>query len=219
MKIRACVVGVVVLLLSGGAVAATGADAVGFERVAANPQSADEFPGLTPEGRAWLESLPPEERDEIVLTMLAAEEEETVNLLVPADAEALVAFIFGGVSTDSAEPFANGCWLGWRGGEAKALAGNTLYTYYHTGRWCISNGTVTSAGIFERGGETSTPGWSYHGPIAGNAGVLSNQGRSYSQFRFRFQVGPVVVQEPTPCVRVNGLANATYTGSWACGIS
>jgi len=43
-------------------------------------------------------------------------------------------------------------------------AGFTLYTYWHTIEKCGVSGTDVTARLIDRGGETSTPTWSYDGP-------------------------------------------------------
>lgn len=51
-----------------------------------------------------------------------------------------------------------------------------------------------------------------------SAGVVSNQDRAYSQHRFVLGAGGWDIQSPTPCLRVEGRANATATASYTCGI-
>ena len=115
-------------------------------------------------------------------------------------------------------PLATGCWTQrWTWGP-KANAGNTLYTYYHVGRWCASGSTVTSASEADSGGETKTPGWRYEGVVARDAGVVSNQGRSYTQHKFALGAGGWDIQTPLECARVKGLSSSNSTADSICGI-
>jgi hypothetical protein len=173
---------------------------------------------VSPELESYLDTLTPAEQAEFIATKLPASTEVSYGQQVPADATAAASMITASARGDAVTPMATGCWTLRVNGSSKAAAGNTLYTYFHVGRWCASGSTVTSANIQDRGGETSTPGWRMDGPINGGSGVVSNQGRSYSQMRFILGAGPWDVQSPTPCLRVNGLTNGTGTTSGTCGI-
>lgn len=181
----------------------------------ATPTSA----GVTAQGQQYLDSMSPTQRQQFVTTELVSAVTVSYSSVTPADAQARAAVAEYGSAAAAVTEAASGCWLGRANYKATALAGNTLYTYFHTGGWCISGGTVYDPSTYEDGGETSTPGWHYDGVIARNAGVISNQGRSYSQFKFTLSAGPWDIQTPTPCIRVNGLSNATFTSSGTCGIS
>ena len=209
-----------VALLSAGAVMFAGGGAhanVPAEPVASSVTSAP-APEISPEVEAYLDTLSAEDRAEFVATMLPATTTLTYGEQRPANAAAVASHNAANARGLTVSPRATGCWTARANGSAKAPAGNTLYTYYHVGHWCASGSTVTSAKIQERGGETSTPGWRWGGAIAGSSGVVGNQGRSYSQVSFILKVGLWDVQNPTPCVRVNGLYNAAASTSSTCGI-
>ena len=174
---------------------------------------------VTPELQSYLDTLSPEEQAEFVATMLPATETVTYEKQRPANATAVASLNAATARGQAVSPRATGCWTMKAAGSAKAAAGNTLYTYYHVGQWCASGTTVTSAKVQDRGGETSTPGWRYTGASNGSAGVVSNQGRSYSQVGFALKVGPWDVQNPSHCLRVNGFSNATASSSGTCGIA
>lgn len=212
LGIKVGLVAVATVLASLPALPASAADG-GSAPVASVP------PGVTAEGMQYLSGMSADQRQQFIATELVNEVTVDYSGVEPADptAEAAVA-AYGSVGA-AWTAAASGCWLGRANYKATALAGNTLYTYFHTGGWCISGGCVYDPSTYEDGGETSTPGWHYNGVIKRKAGVISNQGRSYSQFKFTLSVGPWDVQTPTPCVRVNGLSNATYTSSGTCGIS
>ena len=194
-------------MFAGGvaqAVETTGAPASGVE--------------ISPELQNYLDTLGPEEQAEFIASTLPATETITYGKQTPADGMAVASLSAANARGVAVSPRATGCWTLRVNGSAKAATGNTLYTYYHVGKWCASGSTVTSATIQERGGETSTPGWRWAGAIGGGAGVVSNQGRSFSQVSFILKAGLWDVQNPTPCLRVNGMSNATGTTSSACSI-
>jgi hypothetical protein len=202
------------------AVAAMLSVSVATPAMAANGSASKSLPaGVTTQGQQYLNTLTAAQRAQFISTELAATVTVTYTGVAPQDAVAKAEVAHYGSVPLALAASANGCWLGRADYAAKAAAGNTLYTYYHTGGWCVSGSTVYSPSTYEHGGETSTPGWHYNGVIGSGAGVISNQGRSYSQFKFTLSVGPWDVQTPTPCIRVNGLNNATYTSSGTCGVS
>lgn len=203
------------LMLAGGSAYAADPADVAAPSVETTSVAPSEF---APEVEEYLDTLDPQERAEFVETMLPATSSLTYGQQRPADAAAVASLNVASARGLAVSPRATGCWTMRANGSAKAAAGNTLYTFYHVGYWCASGNTVTSARVQDRGGETSTPGWSWAGAIGGNAGVVSNQGRSYSQVSFVLKVGFVQVQNPTPCARVNGNANATASSSSTCGI-
>lgn len=111
-----------------------------------------------------------------------------------------------------------GCWRSEARGSARAAAGNTLYTYWVAGTWCISNGRVTSARVDYTGGETSTPGWRYEGERARGSGISSNIGRMWARHRFVLGSGGWDVQTTENCIRLNGYANHTAGSDLRCSI-
>lgn len=167
---------------------------------------------------AYLDSLAPAERQAFVDSQLPAQVVVEQQAQQPADAAARRSVLAAAASGRAVSMLATGCWTARQNGSAKAALGNTLYTYYTVGGWCSSGSTVTSAWLADSGGETSTPGWSYAGRINSAAGVVSNTGRSYAQHKFQLSAGGVVVQSPTPCLRVVGTSSGGASGSSSCGI-
>lgn len=55
------------------------------------------------------------------------------------------------------------CWSAHKTYKDYATAGNVLYTWWQGLEWCGSGGSITSWRVYDRGGETSTPGWNYTG--------------------------------------------------------
>lgn len=188
---------------------------------AASPTADGQIPEgmvITPQIQEYLDTLPAAERTKFVNTVLPATYHEATTLQVPVDATARASVLLARLAGTQVMALASGCWAGRVDESYTAVAGNTVFTFYHVGGWCVSGSTVTSASVLDAGGETSTPGWRYEGVINRSAGVVSNQGRSYSQVKFVLGVGGWDIQTPTPCTRVFGLSNATYTWDTACGI-
>mgnify|MGYP001217221919 CR=1 FL=1 len=110
------------------------------------------------------------------------------------------------------------CWSGRAHFESASLAGTTVYSWWQTVRWCSRDGRRISAWrLIDRGGETSTPGWSYAG--AGRRGHLLAAGvlRSYTQERFTFSV-LWTSYTSTPCAQIRATATGRATVSTACGL-
>lgn len=93
-----------------------------------------------------------------------------------------------------------------------------LYRIWTTGGWCVS-GTVTSASVLDSGAQTLFLGWSHLGKKQQDAGVVSGQGRSYTQHHLQYWLGtPQPTQNVYPCARVRGNAlGGAYTDN-LCGI-
>lgn len=179
---------------------------------------ANETVEIGPEFEEYLSSLPEVDRLRVENTLLLDHEEVHLEPQIPLDLVAFrsqIAATFGG---DVVSPLAKGCWSSRTNRSGRAKAGNTLYTYYHVGRWCSSGTVVTSSSVADAGGETKTPGWRYEGIAKRGAGVVSNQGRSYSQHRFVLGIGGWDVQTPTPCARVRGTSSGTAMSDGVCGI-
>jgi hypothetical protein len=173
---------------------------------------------VTDELQEYLDTLSAAEREEFVTTMLPVERVQVVQDQVPLDDAARESARLARVTGETIAPLATGCWAGRVNDKYKAAAGNTVFTFYHVGQWCASGSTVTSASVADAGGETSTPGWRYEGVINKSAGVVSSQGRSYSQVKFVLGAGGWDIQTATPCTRVKGAAAGTYTWDTTCGI-
>lgn len=173
---------------------------------------------VSAELEAYLETLTPAERADFVETHVPVETDVEVGAQVPADATARASLAEARAAGQAVEPMATGCWTQRWTWAPKAAAGNTLYTYYHVGYWCSSGSTVTAASVADAGGETKTIGWRYEGIVRDGAGVVSNQGRSYTQHKFVLGVGGWDIQTPLECARVKGLSTATSTADSVCGI-
>jgi hypothetical protein len=114
---------------------------------------------------------------------------------------------------------ATSCYTATSSRTAKGIAGNALYKSWHVGRWCKSGSTVTSASRAEQGWQTYWLGWSGQGLVGGSAKVISNQGRSYSQHAFQFQLGtPWPTQYTQPCTRIRGTATPGHYADYVCGL-
>ncbi len=87
--------------------------------------------------------------------------------------------------------------------KAKAAAGNVIYTYWQRLNWCHNGSKVTSWKVAERGGETSTPLWSYEGHAGKGSHNVGWEIRSWTQERFKYGFGPVSSTQ-TPCVQIRG---------------
>lgn len=150
--------------------------------------------------------------------LLPVTTEVEVGPQLPADLPALtsLAVAKGGAQTVSA--MATGCWTQRWTWRPRSGAGTVLYTYYHVGYWCASGTKVTAARVASAGGETRTPGWQYRGIVDRGAGVVSNQGRSFTQHKFTLRVGGIDVQSPLQCARVKGAATGGASADAICGI-
>ena len=173
---------------------------------------------MTPELKSYLDTLPPAEREQFVNTKLPASEEVTVGPQQPADDAARASVAEAEARGTEVTAAAAGCWTSRYEGEAKALAGNTVFTVYHVGRWCSNGTSVTEASVVDSGGETSTIGWRYEGVVASDARVVNNEGRSYSKFKFVLGAGGWDIQTPTPCLRTKGKADGTTDNDTTCGV-
>jgi hypothetical protein len=179
--------------------------------------SQQDHAGATPLA-AHLATLTADQRETFVETRLLATETVEVSSQVPTDATALRSARDAAVAGEALDPLASGCWTARGNGEGKALAGNTLFTYYTVGGWCSSGSKITDAWLADAGGETSTIGWRYEGVINKSSGIVSNQGRAYAQFKFVLGSGGIDVQSPTPCLRIKGTSAPAATVDTVCGI-
>lgn len=111
-----------------------------------------------------------------------------------------------------------GCWYATYKLSFVALAGNTIGTSRHQGKWCASGSTVTSAARLAGWAETSTPGWTAQSNLARGAGVVSNRGRSWTKNRLYFGTTWATIQEWVTCPRVSGAASSSWSGANTCSI-
>lgn len=112
----------------------------------------------------------------------------------------------------------SGCWSAWQRWGAHAAAGNTLYTWWLGLRWCGSNGTITSYSVFDRGGESSTPGWTFSGNGGAGSWNVGWEARQYIQERFTFGVGWFSYTN-TDCGQIRGGATGLYSYRASCGLN
>jgi hypothetical protein len=170
---------------------------------------------ISPETAKFLSAMSPEERERFIATNLPATVVETVTL-TPLDAAAEASMAAHGSASLAAA--ANGCWSSRWGWEMKSAVGIALYNFYQVGGWCANAGSVLSVGTLDYGGQTVAVGWRYEGRTAAASGIVSNQGRSYSQFKFVFGSGGWDINTRLECARVKGTAAGTATGDRVCGI-
>jgi hypothetical protein len=134
---------------------------------------------------------------------LTVEEQNLLDSVTqPATVEVESQLIEGAANLDAF----TGCW-GWHQVYGrKALAGNTLYTYWQTTRVCAQNGRVTSVAVTYADGETSTPGWRIaHAPTTSTRNV-GWEGRGLARYYFVLGAGPWDIVHPSDCIqqRLNG---------------
>lgn len=196
--------------LSIGAPTAAGAN----EPPAVVPLVAEESPDLV----SYLATLDSDAAAEFVATMMPSTLQLTEGEQLPTDAaaraSAQVAQSRGTAVTDTTL----GCWSKRVDGTAHAAAGNALYSLYHAGSWCADGSRVTSAAVADRGGQIYTVGWRYEGAVGGAAGVIDNQGRSYSQLKFVLGTGGWDIQTALPCLRVRGTIGGGSASESICGL-
>lgn len=144
---------------------------------------------------------------------VAQESATTVQSIAPTDPRV------AGLAAATGDAAAALCYTATSSRTAKGTLGNNLYRSWHVGRWCRSGTTVTSASRVEQGWQTYWLGWSGKGLIGGSSAVVSNQGRSYSQHSFQFQLGtPAPTQFTQPCTRIRGTATPGFFADYVCGL-
>lgn len=109
----------------------------------------------------------------------------------------------------------SGCWDAYARYNYKAAAGNTVYTAWQGLTWCGSGGRITSYHVFDRGGETSTPGWSYTGHGGSGSRNVGWEVRQYTQEKFTFGIGQYGFTQ-TRCLQVRGGATGLYSTRSDC---
>ena len=83
----------------------------------------------------------------------------------------------------------------------KALAGNTLYTYWQSTHVCTSKGKVTKVWVSDAGGETSTPGWRIDKRPNTSTKNVHWEGRGAARYHFVLGAGPWNIQHPVDCIQ------------------
>ncbi len=112
-----------------------------------------------------------------------------------------------------------GCWALNQKYEAKALFGNTIYTYWQTTRVCAQNGRVTSVAVTYADGETSTPGWRIaHAPTTSTLNV-GWEGRGLARYYFVLGTAGYDLQHPSDCIQLRLNANGyNYRSMSSCNL-
>lgn len=152
-----------------------------------------------------LKNLSPEKRRAFDSVTLPIETKVTVSKIEAAPGR-------GNFST-----LASGCWNAYVNYDWNAAAGNTVYTTWQGLGWCSNGSSVTSYWVFDRGGETSTPGWSYQGHGGQGSWNVGWEVRQYTQERFTFAVGAYGFTQ-TPCTQLRGGATGLYSHQSTCNL-
>lgn len=95
--------------------------------------------------------------------------------------------------------------------------GKNIFQSWVVGKWCTDGPRVVKSSFLEDGGQALFPGWQNQGRIASGSKVVSGQGRTWSQYRFRFQIGALPANFSEPCARVKGTGPRTYLSDKGCG--
>lgn len=120
----------------------------------------------------------------------------------------------GEITEDQSQStLAAGCYSQHVVGKSKAGGGNVLYTWWQRLNWCHNGSKVTSWKVTDRGGETSTPLWSYSGHQSQGSYNAVWEIRSYTQERFTYWAGT-----KTPCLQIRG-GNGLYSSRQSCNTS
>lgn len=114
---------------------------------------------------------------------------------------------------------ASKCWTGKTTRTARSILGIQLYSSWTSAKWCAKGKTVTSASLVDSGQQTFFLGWKGTGKAGGGSKVVSNTGRTWTQYKFQFQLAsPVPTQYTQPCTRVGGKYTGGYTSDYTCGV-
>ncbi|NML53950.1 hypothetical protein HHL19_32345 [Streptomyces sp. R302] len=116
------------------------------------------------------------------------------------------------------EAGALGCWNTWQRWGKKAAAGNTVYTWWQGLEWCGSGGKITSYKVYDRGGETATPGWSYSGNDGAGSRNVGWEVRQYTKQKFTFGIGQYGYST-SECGQIRGGATGLYSQRASCTLS
>lgn len=141
-----------------------------------------------------------------------------IKSVSPTQAKSQKAHALGEFTAANMRPDSGGCWNAYAHYGWKAAAGNTVYTAWQTLGWCSNGSNVTSYWIINRGGETSTPGWSYQGDNGQGAWNVGWEVRQYTQEKFTFGIGSYGYST-SPCVQVRGGATGLYSSQASCSLN
>lgn len=179
---------------------------------AADPDAIVDGVLSAPDPAAAYDALSAQDRAVFDDHMLPAAVKVDTTAVTPADDTARASAAAGAIA------FADGCWAGRADGSAQSTAGNTLYTFFVTGSWCVTGGAVTSSSLYQAGGETATPGWRFEGTTSSGADVIGGQGRSFASQRFVLGSYGIDIQTVDECMRVNGQADSYFTSTRTCSL-
>ena len=88
-------------------------------------------------------------------------------------------------------------------GLAKAIAGNGLYKWQTTIRYCgNSAGKIVSSKLTQTQGDSIMIGWNFDKVTDKNAGVSSGKAFGWAQYHFFFSVAHLVTSNKSPCQRI-----------------
>lgn len=109
------------------------------------------------------------------------------------------------------------CWSAYVLYDWKAAAGNTVYTTWQGLDWCSNGSSITSWHVYVRGGETSTPGWSYEGNNGQGSNNVGWEVRQYTEQKFTFGIGQYGYST-SPCTQIRGGATGLYSTQASCNL-
>jgi hypothetical protein len=152
-----------------------------------------------------------------------ARTEESVTI-APLDAESASALADGKIAASyssvgeaqEAIALVTGCWSAYTIAREHNNFGVALWETYNEGSWCASGSTVTSATFSRSWATIGVVGWRDEGMIGHGAGVVSNQGRVWSQRKMVLGVGGWDIQTMLPCNRLSGSASGGVTAATVC---
>ncbi|MFI9719635.1 hypothetical protein ACIHFE_08255 [Streptomyces sp. NPDC052396] len=121
------------------------------------------------------------------------------------------------VRTAAIRPMSGGCWDEWVRYDFRAAAGNTVYTAWQGLNWCSNGSGITGYHVYDRGGETSTPGWSFQGDNGQGSRNVGWEVRQYTKEKFTFGIGSYGYSANT-CVQIRGGATGLYSSSASCSL-
>ena len=185
------------------------------ERVQASADPAAAYHSLSTQDRAAFDAANRLDHTELSVSA-AGLNSNAGKTLLPAQAEALLATPVG----QSALAAYSGCWAMQTKGAAKALAGNTLYTYGQSTEVCVRSSAVYYVKVYNVWDETSTPGWRIDKNPTTTTFNAGWEGRGRAQYYFVLGAGPWDVQHPTTCLQLRlNRDGSHYAASYSCNLS
>lgn len=139
-------------------------------------------------------------------------DESRTTQVAPSPADLQAAIKHGATSSVS-------CWDVWNRWAGRNMVGGALVTWWQGLRWCGDGTKVTSYNVYDRGGETSTPGWHYEGHSGDPAyRYLGWEVRAITREKFRLSLGPWDPQNPILCGQNRGGASGASSNSQSCSM-